>query len=128
MDYKSKLDRIFSEFIRLRDSDARGYGRCISCGRIVHWKDADAGHYVNRKHMSLRYDETNVNLQCRACNRYDEGNMIGYHHGLVKKYGEGAVELLNIRRHNSCRLGKTEYETLIRYYGAKVRELKSQKD
>ena len=120
---KSKLDTLFSQYIRLRDTDENGYGKCISCGKIIHWKDGDAGHYVNRKHMSLRYDEKNVNLQCRACNRYDEGNMIGYNHGLVEKYGDGAINYLNIKRHNICKMGKVEYEALIKHYHKKIREL-----
>ena len=33
-DYKKKLDEVFSQYIRLKYSDKRGYCRCISCGRI----------------------------------------------------------------------------------------------
>ena len=127
MNLKLKLDRIFSEYIRLRDSDIHGYGRCISCGKIVYWKDADAGHYVNRRHMSLRYDECNVNLQCRSCNRFSEGNMIGYHYGLVRKYGESVVDYLNIKKYNTCKMGLTEYITLIKYYQEKIKELLNNK-
>lgn len=116
MNYKAKLDRIFSEYVRLRDSDSTGYGRCISCGKVVFWKDADAGHYVNRKHMSLRYDESNVNLQCRSCNRFDEGNMIGYNHGLIEKYGDKVISYLDIKRHNISKIGPTEYTVLIKHY------------
>ncbi len=123
-DLKSKLDRVFSEFIRLRDSDEKGYCRCISCNKIVFWKDADAGHYVNRKHMSLRYDEKNVNAQCRACNRFDEGNMIGYNHGLVEKYGDYIIEYLTIKKNNIARFDKVIYEVLIKEYKEKVKQLK----
>jgi hypothetical protein len=84
MNYKDKLDRIFSQYIRLRDADQNGYIRCISCGKIVLWKEADNGHFINRKHMSLRFSETNCNAQCRSCNRFDEGNMTGYNLGMIK--------------------------------------------
>ena len=124
MNLRSKLDRIFSEYIRLRDTDEGGCGKCISCGKIIHYKEGDAGHYVNRKHLSLRYDEKNVNIQCRACNRFDEGNMIGYNHGLVEKYGDGVINYLNVKRFNICKMGKVEYEELIKYYQGKVKELK----
>lgn len=127
-DLKTKLDRIFSEFIRLRDSDENGYCRCISCNSIHHWKDMDAGHYVNRRHMSLRFDEKNVNAQCRSCNRFDEGNAIGYNHGLVEKYGDSVISYLNIKKFNFCQMGKVEYETLINCYQEKVKELKNQKN
>ena len=113
MNHKATLDRIFSRYIRLRDADANGYIRCISCGKAVFWKNSDAGHYVNRRHLALRYDEKNVNAQCRACNRFDEGNMLGYHAGLVKKYGEAVIRYLEIKKHNIAGYGKTEYEILL---------------
>ncbi len=117
------LDRIFSEYIRRRDSDENGIGRCISCGKIVHWKEADCGHFVNRKHMALRYDEKNCNLQCRLCNRFDEGNIQGYSEGLVKKYGPEVLEYLKVKKHNISRLGKFEIDTLKKYYKQKIKEL-----
>ncbi len=43
------LDRIFSEYIRRRDSDENGIGRCISCGKMVHWKEADCGRQSKKK-------------------------------------------------------------------------------
>ena len=124
---KAKLDRIFSEFIRLRDSDENGYIRCISCNSIHKWKESDAGHYVNRSIMSLRYDEKNVNAQCRHCNRFQEGNMIGYNHGLIDKHGDSVISYLNIKRFNFCKMGDVEYNSLIKYYQRKVKELKKEK-
>ena len=39
---KAKLGRVFSHFIRLRDSDEHGVGQCISCGKfIVVWTIKD---------------------------------------------------------------------------------------
>lgn len=124
MNLKAKLDRLFSEYIRLRDTNENGYGKCISCGKIIHYKEGDAGHYVNRSIMSLRYDEKNVNLQCRHCNRFLEGNMIGYNHGLVEKYGDGVINYLRIKKSNICKIGRVEYEILIKEYQVKIKELK----
>jgi 5-methylcytosine-specific restriction endonuclease McrA len=118
-----KADRPFSEYIRRRDSDENGYGKCISCGKIVHWKDADAGHFVNRAHMSLRYDEKNVNLQCRHCNRFREGEMLGYSEGLVKKYGPEVLDYLKVKKHNICKLGQFEIDLLAKTYKQKIKEL-----
>lgn len=122
---KAKLDRIFSLYIRLRDSDDNGYGRCISCRKIVHYKDADAGHFINRKHMSLRYDEKNVNFQCRPCNRFDEGNMTGYARGLICKYGEDVIKYLEVKKYNTSKICRTVYLELIKYYENKVKELQN---
>jgi hypothetical protein len=124
---KTKLDRIFSEYIRLRDSDSNGYCRCISCGAIHHWKECDAGHYVNRSHMSTRFDEKNVNAQCRRCNRFDEGNQIGYTKGLIRKYGSGIINELDVKKHSVSKITRAEYELLINHYKVEVMELKKVK-
>lgn len=123
----NKLDRVFSEFIRLRDANANGYVRCISCGKINHWKEVDCGHYVNRKHLSTRWHEKNCNAQCRACNRFDEGNMLGYTKGLVKKYGPSVLDELDMLKHQVSKLSDFEGKLLIKHYQDKVKELKKQK-
>ncbi len=118
---KAKLDRIFSIYIRQRDADDNGYIRCISCGKVVYWKDADCGHYVNRANMATRYHEKNCNAQCRRCNRFEEGNMLGYTKGLIRKYGEGILDELDWLRHQTSKMTKFEYETLIKYYKEKTK-------
>lgn len=128
MNYKDKLDRIFSEYIRLRDADNNGYIRCISCGKIVFWKDTDNGHFINRKHMSLRFSETNCNAQCRACNRFDEGNMTGYNQGMIKKYGQQTVDLLILAKKQVNKISDAEYQILVAHYQQKVKEIKQQKN
>ena len=52
---KKKLDVVFSLFIRLRDARKDGTFKCISCGQIKSFDQADCGHYINRQHMSTRY-------------------------------------------------------------------------
>jgi hypothetical protein len=121
---KNKLDRIFSTYVRLRDSN-NGYGRCISCGKIVHWKDADAGHLVNRSHLSLRWNEMNVNLQCRYCNRFKEGEGANYTMNLINKYGKEKVEYMLSHKHQVSRIGDFEAEQLIKYYQEKIKEYES---
>ena len=124
---KDKLDRIFSEFIRLRDSDSNGYCRCISCGAVHHWKDVDCGHYVNRSHMATRYDERNCNAQCRKCNRFDEGNNIGYTKGLIAKYGDKVIDELYVKKYSISKMSKAEFEILIDHYKTEVKKLKDAK-
>jgi uncharacterized C2H2 Zn-finger protein len=87
---KSKLDKVFSQYIRLRDMlPGTTLFKCISCGNIYSITKADCGHYINRSHMSTRFSEVNCNAQCRDCNRFDEGNMSGYRQGLIRKYHGG---------------------------------------
>lgn len=64
-----KLDKIFSLYIRLRDSKPYGgkYFKCISCGQIKEFAKADCGHYFSRRHMSTRFNEDNCNAECSYC-------------------------------------------------------------
>ena len=119
---KLKLDRIFSEFIRKRDSK-NGYFKCISCGQIKPYAQADCGHYINRQHMSTRFDEVNCNGQCRSCNRFDEGNIQGYRKGLIQKYGLQATDFLEIKKTQTKHYTDFEYGVLIKYYQKKLKEL-----
>lgn len=127
-DYKAKLDRVFSQYIRLRDSKPYGYKyfKCISCGQIKPYEQADCGHYINRQHMATRFDEMNCHGQCRSCNRFDEGNMQGYRTGLVKLYGENKVQLLESKKYTSVKISPYEYRELIKYYTALVNRMKSE--
>lgn len=124
---KEKLDRIFSVYIRLRDSDNKGYCRCISCGSIHPWKEVDCGHHVNRSHMSTRYSEKNCNAQCRKCNRFDEGNNIGYTRGLINKYGIKIISELDVKKHSVSHMTAFDYEILIDHYNKEVERLKKEK-
>lgn len=124
---KDTLDKVFSEFIRIRDSNKDGLISCVSCGKIVPWKESDNGHYINRKHNSTRYDEKNCNAQCRSCNRFDEGNIQGYRKGLIQKYGEYAVKILEMKKFNTCKMGQLEIDILGKEYKQKVKALKQQR-
>lgn len=119
-----KLDNVFSMFIRLRDSNTNGTFRCISCGRILPFEQADCGHYINRKHMSLRFSEKNCNAQCRSCNRFDEGNIQGYRRGLIAKYGEPTVILLEATKNETNKLSVFELEAMADHYRKEVKKLK----
>lgn len=121
-----RLDTVFSKFIRRRDCGFT-YGRCISCGSIIQFRGCDAGHYINRKHMALRYDENNVHAQCRSCNRFDEGCVQGYRRGLIAKIGEKATDMLEVKKHNTCHLSEAELDILISYYKKKLKEIEQNK-
>jgi hypothetical protein len=119
----AKLDKVFSEYIRLRDSE-NGYCKCISCGKVHHWKEMDAGHFVNRKHMSVRYNEKNVNAQCRACNRFDEGNIPSYSLNLIKIHGQGIIEELLWKKSQSTKFTDFEAKIMIDRYKELVSQMK----
>ncbi len=82
---RSPADDAFSLFTRLNESDDNGFCTCCSCGKIFYYKDGDCGHFVNRVKKSLRFSEINCHAQCKSCNRFDEGNGLGYSRFLIAK-------------------------------------------
>lgn len=96
---------------------------CISCGQIKPFEQADCGHYVNRQHMITRFDETNCNAQCRKCNRFMEGNMQGYRQGLIRKYGEQRVLILESIKNRQRKYSDFELVEMIKLYNRKIKEL-----
>ena len=126
-DYIKKLDRVFSEFIRLRDTMPNGMFRCISCGKIKPYSQADCGHYHSRTHMSTRFDEENANAECRACNRFCADHLVGYRKNLITKIGENRLDVLEWRAHQMKKWSDFELKELIKHYQVKVKELKEEK-
>ena len=124
---KTELDKWFSLFIRLRDSNKGGIGKCITCGRIGHYKTMDCGHFIKRQYLSTRWDEKNCNMQCKHCNAFEQGANEKYAVALEEKYGTGTVQMLQIKKNNKVHMNKFIYEYLIDEYKEKVTALLSSK-
>lgn len=127
---KKILWEVFSEYIRLRDSKD-GMFTCISCGRFqsAAGGNLQAGHYYKSETFpALRYCEKNNNSQCLSCNIFKEGNRQGYEIGLIKKYGQAAVDKLKLQAHNKAKLGRFELELLIKIFTDKLNKLKQERN
>ena len=118
-----KLDTIFSRFIRFRDRVEGDYCRCISCGKFVHWKSLDNGHFIGRRFYYLRWNEKNCNAQCKYCNHRLEGNKAQYAKGLDVKYGSGTADKLEIVKSQKRPYNNVEMEALIKHYTVLVKEM-----
>lgn len=86
----------FNKFIRLRDTDDLGYGKCISSGQRLKFgtENAQAGHYFAGTCKALEFNEDNVNLQGKSDNYFKSGHQSMYRINLVKKIGIERVEEL----------------------------------
>lgn len=122
-----KLDKYFSLYIRLRDTMPSGYFRCISCGKIKPFEDADCGHFHSRIHMATRFDEDNCHAECRWCNRFSADHLIGYQRNLIQKIGQGKFDLLNVKAHSTKHYCDFELEAMIEHYKKECKRLSSLK-
>lgn len=123
-----KLDKVFSEFIRLRDSRPYGYKcfRCISCGQIKPFDQMDCGHFIGRTHMATRFDEENCHGECKACNRFSPDHMIYYQRNLERLIGKDRLDLLIARGRQTRKWSAFELDMLIKYYTARVKEMRDE--
>ena len=93
---KKQLDKLFSIYIRQRDaSKIYALNDCVCCGITKHWSELQAGHYISRSHLSLRYDERNVWPCCVSCNIFKNGNMPAFAIFLENKFGKGILQKLD---------------------------------
>lgn len=128
VDYKAKLDKVFSEYIRLKNANDIGFCRCVTCGKYFHWTKIQNGHYMSRRFMSTRYSEMNCHPQCVQCNVLQHGNIPQYRMYLVREYGEAKVKQLEAAALLETRkFSDYEFKELIDYYGKIVRVLKKEK-
>jgi len=113
----AKAQKVFNTYIRQRDSQD-GYFTCISCGQTKTTDLMDAGHYVPVKGSSaLRFDEYNVNGECKSCNGFDQFHLIGYRRNLIDKVGERKVMELEQQHRLIKKWSRLELNEIIETYG-----------
>jgi hypothetical protein len=94
--YHNKLWKLVSEYTRRRSANKDGYVRCFTCEKIDHWKNMDAGHFIDKSicGAELYFDERNLRPQCTRCNRYLSGAKDVYARELVRAYGAKILDEL----------------------------------
>ena len=113
-----KLDTVFSQYIRRRYA-TNDIAECVTCGKRDHWKKMDAGHFMSRKHYSTRWDEDNVQVQCKSCNLYNQGEQYKYSIFL----GDQKSEELYMKSKQTVKISNFELEELIEIYQQKLAAL-----
>ena len=132
---KSLAEKHFNKFIRYRDTDDNGFGRCISSGQPlkVPSRNAHAGHfYSSGKYPELKFNENNVHLQGKSDNYFNGGNENEYRRNLIKKIGKEEVEKLDLisaqSKRNSFKWDRFYLIEIIETYKLKSKELEKTKN
>lgn len=121
---EKKLDKVFSEYIRLRDANDLGMVECFTSGKLYHWTKIQAGHYISRRHKSTRWHELNVQPQSVAENMFNQGNAPQFAVNLDKKFGIGTAEMLLNLSKESIKHSREYLYAMIEDYTEKVNKLK----
>jgi len=120
------LDSVFSQYIRLRDSDNHGIVTCPLCGKQVDYKFAQNMHFISRWVLKYRYDENNCFAWCMRCNVILNGNYIEYTMFMINKFG---IEKVNEMRNDKqpFEMKTREIEEKINYYKEENQKLMKKK-
>ena len=118
-----KLDTIFSQYIRLREADNKGFVTCFTCGKNSHYKTQQAGHFQSRRHYATRWDERNVQVQCVGCNMFKAGEQFLFAKALDDKYYAGISDELYITAQTIVKFSNLDIELLITKYQELVKDL-----
>jgi hypothetical protein len=125
----ARLDKVFSQWVRMRTADHRGFVECYTCGKVAHWKTVDAGHFQSRAKFSTRWmcdpEEGMVNVapQCKSCNGFRSGEQFKFARRLDAEFGEGTAETIEQASNQTRKYSVEELEALIEVYNRRLRKL-----
>ena len=115
---QTRADDVFQMAIRWRDDFT-----CITCGAKFPKGERTrlhAGHYISRRCLATRWDEENVNAQCRGCNLKqslaDVEIIHRYEVALLDKYGADVLERLFQKKCQKRKVTRAFLEELILTY------------
>ena len=117
-----KLDKVFSQYIRTRGTED-GWGNCYTCSARKHWKEVDAGHFQSRGKYATRWNEKNVQFQCKRCNGFRGGEQYKFAQQLDVTYGEGTADQLVKESNQISKYGVNDLRELITLYTNKCEQI-----
>jgi hypothetical protein len=127
-DLEKKLDKVFSQYIRLKDADAGGTVECVTCNQLFFWKETDCGHFIKRQHRSVRWDERNVGVQCTRCNHYMGGRQDDFSKYIIKTYGYTVFDELMRLKYQTMKFSRLDIQQKIDEYKEKLESLNVGRD
>lgn len=124
------LDSVFSQWIRLKNSDENGYCTCYGCSKVYYWTEMQCCHYIPRIHKNTRFLEENCFCGCPNCNKNEGGRLSSYSEyfgNLIERDRVGGVEALEEQARIEYNYGVSELKGLISYYSKQVSAIKKSK-
>jgi hypothetical protein len=122
-----KVDREFSDVVRLTAADERGMCECITCGNKKHWLEMECGHFVKRRHMATRYDLQNCGPQCTTCNCHNDGREEDHANYIDRTYGAGTADKLRRKAEEEKKWMPYELESMHQELRTEAKALRQEK-
>ena len=121
---KAKCWKYFSIYIRTRDclktTGDPEYGICVTCHKRFHFKQLQAGHYVQGRNNAVLFHEDLVHAQCAPCNLWKGGNLTAYALYMFNTYGEKKMAEFELLRHKTVKRTLFDYSLMTEDFKKKT--------
>lgn len=114
--WRKKAWKAFSAYIRRREADYRDWNTCFTCGKRSHWKELQAGHFVDGRNNTVLYDPRLVKPQCRNCNLFLKGNKVQYTLKMLEKYTPQEIAEMESLKRVKKPMSAYEHEVVFNMY------------
>lgn len=118
--WKDKAWAVFSQYIRLRDADGSGMVKCCTCPTKKHWKEMQAGHFLDGRGNAVLFEERGVHPQCYVCNVLKRGNGVYYMLFMQSRYPQDVIDQMIADHHKIVPMTAGHYEAIHELYQKKV--------
>lgn len=121
-----RLDKLVSKWVRFSaPRNGSGEIQCYTCSYWCLVVDTDAGHYISRNCLFLRFDATrNIRPQCHTCNRHKYGQHAIFGKKLEEEH-PGITEILLEESRIIHKWSREELKQMILEFEQKVKTLKN---
>ena len=106
------LDKLFSQYIRLRDKV------CQRCGSS---RGLQTSHFIGRSNKAVRWDEDNACALCFGCHQYFTSHPLEHVEFWKQRLGD-RFDLLQCRARE---VGRVDKEAIALYLNVKIKEFSS---
>jgi len=124
------LDAVFSQYIRLVETDEAGYGYDFVTGERLTYSTAEASHFIKRSHLATRWEPLNVHAQLPQNNQENERNTIAkenYLNQIKRFFGQDVLIRLDDLKKTDWKPWDFELRELLAKYRQVNRELAKDK-
>ena len=118
-----EADELFSELIR-RQRAVNGYVTCITCPKVLPFRQAQLCHTFHRDNMATRYDELNVWPGCAECNCFDPDHDTKIKSVVRRLIGDAEFYDLSQRAQSMVKFTRPEMLEMIEGFKEKLKKLK----
>lgn len=120
---KKKAWKLVSEWVRRSHADEGGTVECVTCGKLMHWKESHAGHAIPGRHNAVLLDTEIIRPQCPVDNIWKGGRYEIFTTRLIKENGMEWWEKKLEESRRVVKYSRADLEDLIQTYKQKLSEL-----